>query len=277
MHPRASARPRPGARRVRSPARPGRWRGLRRGPRDTSSWSATMRRNASTMGANRAGSRSSAPSACATASIVERWPSRRLAPQLAVAALAAGRASSRGSAASAGFIAQHLLRPGARCRPRRRACAAAGRRARRPACAPAPGKRSAVPGAATTSPRRAGPSSKRTPRWSSAFSSATRVSQAEQMASRASRGCWRRTTRVLDGIGPSPAQTQNVVGAQAAATGRAHVPAEESTRAASRRGRARAGGAAPRRPAGGRPCRALGAGARPPGRTDSRAQPRAGG
>ena len=55
-------------------------------------------------------------------------------------------------------------------------------------------------------------SSNATPRCSSLFSSATRVSHALQMARRASRGCWSRTTRVRDGMTGSSAQAQKSVG-----------------------------------------------------------------
>ncbi len=161
--------------------------------------------------------------------MVDRCPSagsRRSAPY------PLGRAGDnaiRGSAAIAGFAASIFSAwsqvASITTSVRGGAAAAA------PASTP-PGKRSAVPSAATTS-RTRGWSSNERPRCSSAFSSATRVSRAEQMASRASRGCCSRTTRVRDGMGPSPPQTQKVSGRrqrrQVARTAR-----EESTDAGGR-------------------------------------------
>ena len=117
----------------------------------------------------------------------------RLRPQAPVAARAAGVDREAGQGGQGRGEAQHLLRlvPGPVDREEHRR---GGRASARAGVEPGPGNEG-----------RAGERQMRgrllegDARWSSAFSRERRVSQAEQMASRASRGCWSSTTRVREG------------------------------------------------------------------------------
>jgi len=139
------------------------------------------------MGSKRAGAPSSDARAIATASRVERWtePGSRRSSRYPLGRLAS--TDTLGSAASVGDSRSIFS---AWCQVPSTAKSTGGGLPASSAAsvAPVPGKRMAAPTVAASSRTRACPS-KPTPQCSSAFSRETRVSQALQMASRASRGC----------------------------------------------------------------------------------------